>query len=88
MDRFIFDFEAETFSVENDDGVLENHIPGLKNSRERILADAGIMIMDGSDMKDLFTEFKNGTIDQDELFEKIMEKVVDHVKSQYHDSLN
>ena len=88
MDRFIFDFEAETFSVENDDGVLENHIPGLKNSRERILADAGIMIMDGSDMKDLFTEFKNGAIDQDELFEKIMEKVVDHVKSQYHDSLN
>ncbi|MBR3349954.1 MAG: hypothetical protein IKG55_07760 [Solobacterium sp.] len=88
MDRIIFDFENETFTVENDDGVLEHNIPGLKNSRERILADAGIMLMDASEVTELFKEFREGDIDQEEFVEKIMETFLDHVKSQYHDSLN
>lgn len=88
MDRIIFDFETETFTVENDEGTLEHKLPGLKKSRERILADAGIMIMDASEMKELFREYQEGIIDQDEFFEKIMESVLDQVKSRYHDSLN
>lgn len=88
MDRIIFDFETETFTVENDEGTMEHKLPGLKNSRERILADAGIMIMDASEMNELFRQYQDGTIDQEEFFEKIMESLVDHVKSRYHDSLN
>lgn len=88
MDRIIFDFETEVFRVENDEGTLEHKIPGLKNSRERILADAGIMMMDASGMKDVFREYQDGVIDREEFLEKIMETVLDHVKSQYHDSLN
>ena len=88
MDRIIFDFETETFTAENDDGSIQQKIPGLKNSRERILADAGIMMMDSSEMGDLFRQFQDGTLDQEEFFEKLMEKILDHIKSQYHDSLN
>ena len=88
MDRIIFDFETETFTVENDEGTMEHKLPGLKNSRERILADAGIMIMDASEMNELFRQYQAGTLDQEEFFEKIMESLVDHVKSRYHDSLN
>jgi hypothetical protein len=32
--------------------------------------------------------YQDGTLDQEEFFEKIMESLVDHVKSRYHDSLN
>lgn len=88
MDRIIFDFENETFTAENDEGRLEQKIPGLSRSKQRILADAGIMMMDASDMGDLFREYQDGTLDQEEFFEKLMEKILDHVKSQYHDSLN
>jgi methionine synthase II (cobalamin-independent) len=46
------------------------------------------MMMDASGMNELFREYQEGKIDQEEFFEKIMESVLDHVKSQYHDSLN
>ena len=88
MDRIIFDFETEVFRIENDEVTMEQKLPGLKNSRERILADAGIMMMDASGMNELFREYQEGKIDQEEFFERIMESVLDHVKSQYHDSLN
>lgn len=88
MDRIIFDFENETFIAENDEGKLEQRIPGLSNSRQRILADAGIMMMDASDMGEIFRQFQDGTLDQEEFFDKLMEKILDRVKSQYHDSLN
>ena len=88
MDRIIFDFENEIFTVENDEGTMEQKLPGLKNSRERILADAGIMVLDASEVGELVREYREGDLDKDDLIEKIFESVLDHVKSRYHDSLN
>ena len=88
MDRIIFDFENESFSVENDEVKFEQNIPGLRNSRERILADAGIMMLDAAGMRELISQFQDGTMDQEEFVEKLLETVLDHIKSQYHDSLN
>ena len=88
MDRITFDFENDLFIAENDEGKLEQKIPGLSKSRQRILADAGILIMDASGMGDLLRQLQDGTLDQEEFCEELMEKILDHVKSQYHDSLN
>lgn len=88
MDRITFDFENGLFIAENDEGKLEQKIPGLSRSRQRILADAGILIMDASGMGDLLRQLQDGTLDQEEFCEELMEKILDHVKSQYHDSLN
>ncbi|MDO4520322.1 MAG: hypothetical protein Q4D59_00165 [Erysipelotrichaceae bacterium] len=88
MDRITFDFENDLFIAENDEGKLEQKIPGLSRSRQRILADAGILIMDASGMGDLLRQLQDGTLDQEEFCEELMEKILDHVKSQYHDSLN
>ena len=88
MDRITFDFENDLFIAENDEGKLEQKIPGLSSSRQRILADAGILIMDASGMGDLLRQLQDGTLDQEEFCEELMEKILDHVKSQYHDSLN
>ena len=88
MDRITFDFENDLFIAENDEGKLEQKIPGLSRSRQRILADAGILIMDASGMGDLLRQLQDGTLDQEEFCEELMEKILDHGKSQYHDSLN
>ncbi len=88
MDRITFDFENDLFIAENNEGKLEQKIPGLSRSRQRILADAGILIMDASGMGDLLRQLQDGTLDQEEFCEELMEKILDHVKSQYHDSLN
>lgn len=88
MDKITFDFEKELFCVENDEVKFEQYIPGLKDSKNRILADAGIMMMDAAGMSEVIRSFQEGNLDQDEFIEKILETVLDHVKSQYHDALN
>ena len=67
MDRITFDFENELFIAENDEGKLEQKIPGLSKSRQRILADAGILIMDASGMGDLLRQLRDGRRAGDDL---------------------
>ncbi len=88
MDRITFDFENETIRIENNDVRYEQPVPGLRESKGRILMNAGIMTLDMEDMKQIVEDFQNGVIDQEEFAERTFEVIMDTVKSQLHDELN
>ena len=88
MDKFIFDFENETFRIEGNDISYEHQLPGLQNSREKILNAAGIKVMEMKEFKEVIEEFREGKLDQDELVEKIIEAAMDAVKSEFPEELN
>ncbi len=88
MDKFTFDFERETFRIEGNDVNYEHSLPGLKNHKEKILAAAGVKVMNMSDFRTAMEDFRAGRLDQQELVDKIIEAAVDSVKSQFPEELN
>ena len=88
MDKFIFDFENETFRIEENNATFEHQIPGLKENREKILEAAGIKIMEMKEFNTAIEDFLAGKLDKEELVKKITEAAMDAVKSQFPEELN
>ena len=88
MDRITFDFENETIRIENNDVRYEQPVPGLAESKGRILMDAGIMTLNMDDIQQIVEDFQKGIIDQEEFARRTFEVIMDTVKSQLHNELN
>lgn len=88
MDKITFDFEKETMELQTDAGSFTEHIRGLAGSRDKILASAGIAILDLSEMKELVDQLTSGDIDEDEFLEKSLSVALDAIKSRFHENLN
>ena len=62
-----------------------------KNKRgnlDKILASAGIAILDMSEMKELIDQLTAGEIDEEEFLEKSLGVALDAIKSRFHENLN
>ncbi len=88
MDRIVFDFENETMEMQTDSGSFTEHIHGLAANRDKILASAGIAILDMSEMKELIDQLTAGEIDEEEFLEKSLGVALDAIKSRFHENLN
>ena len=88
MDKVIFDFENDEFTLISDLGEVHQEFPGLKAKKADILSAAGIIQIDLSDMHELLEDLMNGVIDQEEFIDKTRELISDSIKSEFHNSLN
>lgn len=88
MDKVIFDFENETMEMTTDSGSFREHIKGLAMNREKILAAAGVAVLDLDEMKGLMEQLRAGEIDEQEFLEKCVTAAIDAMKSRFHETLN
>ena len=88
MDKAIFDFEKNEFTLISDLGEVHQEFPGLRDKKADILSAAGIIQIDLSDMHNLLEDLMNGVIDQEEFIDKTRELISDCIKSEFHNSLN
>ncbi|MCR5796052.1 MAG: hypothetical protein K6G61_11985 [Solobacterium sp.] len=88
MDRITFDFEKDIYIMEDNGREHKGFLPGLHDKKQSILLSAGIIQLDLSEIQELFEEFNEGMIDQDELLEKTKGIFEDSLKSVFHDNLN
>ena len=88
MDKVIFDFENEEFILYQNEKEINQKMPGLKIRKAEILASAGIIQIDLSEMRDLIKDLMDGQIEMDEFLEKGKVIIEDSIKSGFPEELN
>ena len=74
--------------METENGSFTEHISGLAANYDKILAAAGIAVLDFTEMKELVDKLTSGEIDEEEFLEQSIGIALDAMKSRFHENLN
>jgi len=88
MDKVIFDFDNDEFTLYQNGREINQKMPGLKIRKAEILASAGIIQIDLSEMRDLIQDLMEGQIEMEEFLEKGRVIIEDSIKSGFPKELN
>lgn len=88
MDKITFDFENEEFTYTLNGHETTQSMPGLRLREAEILASAGIIELDMTEMRDLLQELMTGGIDVEEFLQKSRDIIEDSIKSEFPEELN